>query len=49
MSALIFTGGFASESLQSGAFQVVSTLYANLATPLLARFYAKLSIPRLGT
>jgi hypothetical protein len=35
--------------LQSGANQANSALYANLAKPLFARFYAKSLIPRLGT
>src|SRR5215470_8082785 len=40
---------FCLESLQSGAFEAASALYANLAKGLFARFYGKLLIPRLGT
>jgi hypothetical protein len=39
MSTLIFTGGLQAvlpESLQSGAIQANSALYANLAKPLVA-------------
>ena len=40
---------FCQESLQSGAPEAASALYANLANALFARIYAKLLIPRLGT
>jgi len=50
MSAPIFTDGqFFQEGLLSQAIQANSALYANLARPYFARFYAKLLIPRLGT
>jgi hypothetical protein len=51
-----FTGGLQAvyrricqERLQSGAEKANSALYANLATALFARYYAKSLIPRLGT
>jgi hypothetical protein len=40
---------FCQESKQSGATEANIALYANLAKPYFARFYAKLLIPRLGT
>jgi len=40
---------FCREGLQSGAIEATSALYANLAKPYFAGFYAKLLIPRLGT
>jgi hypothetical protein len=40
---------FCQESLQSGAFQAASALYANLAKPLFAMTWRTLLIPRLGT
>ena len=52
MSAPILTGDLQEvlpESLQSGALEADSPLYAKLAKALFAGFYAKLLIPRLGT
>jgi hypothetical protein len=42
-------GQFFQEGLLLQASQANSALYANLAKPLFATFYAKLLIPRLGT
>jgi hypothetical protein len=56
MSALIFMGDlwaiygrFCREGLLSQASQANSALYANLAKPFVAGFYAKSLIPRLRT
>ena len=52
MSALILTGDLQEVlpgELAVRGNQANSALYANLAKPLFARFYAKLLIPRLGT
>ena len=42
-------GRFWQGQLLPYAPQAKGALYANLAKPLFARFYAKLLIPRLGT
>jgi hypothetical protein len=44
-----FYGRFWQEHMPPHANQATSALYANLAKPLFARFYAELLIPRLGT
>jgi hypothetical protein len=52
MSARILIGGLLAVLLGELAVrgeQAISALYAKLAKPLFARFYAKLLIPRLGT
>ncbi len=56
MSVLIFMGGlwavygrFWQGQMPPYAIQAAGALYSNLAKTLLARFYAKLLIPRLGT